>query len=43
LPGFTPSNHVIQPPRTIVLDLTGSEENISGADEAKTLYNIRLA
>jgi peptidoglycan pentaglycine glycine transferase (the first glycine) len=43
LPGFTPSNHVIQPPRTIVVDLTGSEEDILARMKQKTRYNIRLA
>ena len=38
-----PSPHPIQPPRTIVVDLTGSEEDILARMKQKTRYNIRLA
>jgi peptidoglycan pentaglycine glycine transferase (the first glycine) len=43
LPGFAPSSHVIQPPRTIVVDLTGSEDDMLARMKQKTRYNIRLA
>jgi lipid II:glycine glycyltransferase (peptidoglycan interpeptide bridge formation enzyme) len=42
-PGFDLSAHAIQPPRTIVVDLGGSEEQILGRMKQKTRYNIRLA
>jgi lipid II:glycine glycyltransferase (peptidoglycan interpeptide bridge formation enzyme) len=42
-PGFQLSPHAIQPPRTIVVDLGGSEEQILGRMKQKTRYNIRLA
>lgn len=41
--GFKLSTHSIQPPRTIVVDLSGSEEDILGRMKQKTRYNIRLA
>jgi len=41
--GFVASPHSIQPPRTIVIDLQGSEEQILGRMKQKTRYNIRLA
>ena len=41
--GFSLSPHSIQPPRTIVVDLQGSEEQILGRMKQKTRYNIRLA
>lgn len=41
--GFRPSPHDLQPRRTIVLDLTGDEEQILGNMKQKTRYNIRLA
>ncbi len=37
------SPHTIQPPRTIVVDLRGSEEEILARMKQKTRYNIRLA
>jgi len=37
------SPHNIQPPRTIVVDLKGSEEEILARMKQKTRYNIRLA
>lgn len=43
LPGFIPSNQTVQPPRTILIDLTPSEEEILMAMKSKTRYNIRLA
>ncbi|MGH2594321.1 MAG: lipid II:glycine glycyltransferase FemX [Anaerolineae bacterium] len=45
LPGhyFRPSPHSIQPPRTILVDLTRSEEEILTAMRHKTRYNIHLA
>ncbi len=43
LTGFSPSLRNIQPPRTVVVDLTGSEEDILVRMKQKTRYNIRLA
>jgi lipid II:glycine glycyltransferase (peptidoglycan interpeptide bridge formation enzyme) len=40
---FLRSQHNIQPPRTIVVDLRGSEEEILARMKQKTRYNIRLA
>jgi peptidoglycan pentaglycine glycine transferase (the first glycine) len=39
----TRSPHNIQPPRTISIDLRGTEEEILGRMKQKTRYNIRLA
>ena len=41
--GFRSSPQAIQPPRTIVVDLTGSEEDILARMKQKTRYNIRLS
>jgi len=41
--GFRSSSQAIQPPRTIVVDLTGSEEDILARMKQKTRYNIRLS
>ena len=41
--GLSLSPHSIQPPRTVVVDLSGSEEDILGRMKQKTRYNIRLA
>lgn len=38
-----PSPHNIQPPRTIVIDISGSDEVILSRMKQKTRYNIRLA
>lgn len=38
-----PSPHNIQPPRTILVDIKGSEEEILARMKQKTRYNIRLA
>jgi len=40
---FGPSPHSIQPRRTIVVDLNGSEENLLARMKQKCRYNIRLA
>lgn len=42
-PGFRKSAHTIQPPRTLVVDLGGDEEEVLGRMKPKTRYNIRLA
>ncbi len=42
-PGYQPSIHSIQPPRTILVSLEGTEEQILGRMKSKTRYNIRLA
>jgi peptidoglycan pentaglycine glycine transferase (the first glycine) len=39
----TRSPHNIQPPRTIVVNITGTEEEILARMKQKTRYNIRLA
>jgi lipid II:glycine glycyltransferase (peptidoglycan interpeptide bridge formation enzyme) len=41
--GCVPSPDTIQPPRTILIDLRPSEEDILAAMKPKTRYNIRLA
>lgn len=41
--GCVPSPDTIQPPRTIVIDLTPPEDEILGRMKQKTRYNIRLA
>ena len=41
--GFRASPHAIQPLRTIVVDLQGSEDEILARMKQKTRYNIRLA
>ncbi len=43
LVGFQPSLHTIQPPRTIVIDISHREDDILAAMHHKTRYNIRLA
>lgn len=43
LPGFKPASQTVQPPRSILIDLTPSEEEILMAMKSKTRYNIRLA
>lgn len=40
---FRTSTHNIQPPRTMIIDLAGSEDNILARMKQKTRYNIRLA
>jgi len=40
---FRISPHAIQPPRTIVVDIQGSEEDILSRMKQKCRYNIRLA
>jgi lipid II:glycine glycyltransferase (peptidoglycan interpeptide bridge formation enzyme) len=41
--GFHLSLHEIQPPRTLVVDLQGTEDQILARMKQKTRYNIRLA
>jgi len=41
--GFRPSAHALQPRRTIVLDLSGDDDQILARMKQKTRYNIRLA
>jgi peptidoglycan pentaglycine glycine transferase (the first glycine) len=41
--GFKPSVHSIQPPRTLLVDLSGDEEAILDRMKQKTRYNIKLA
>jgi lipid II:glycine glycyltransferase (peptidoglycan interpeptide bridge formation enzyme) len=43
LPGFNPSHHTIQPPRTVLVDISGSENDILARMKQKTRYNLRLA
>ena len=43
LPGFVRSQHTVQPPRTILMDLEKDDEDILMAMKSKTRYNIRLA
>jgi lipid II:glycine glycyltransferase (peptidoglycan interpeptide bridge formation enzyme) len=43
LPQLIRSPHNIQPPRTIVVDLRGSEDDLLARMKQKTRYNIRLA
>lgn len=42
-PGYKFSSHSIQPPRTILITLDGSEDEILARMKSKTRYNIRLA
>jgi len=42
-PGFQLSPHAIQPPRTILVDLSGTEDDLLGRMKQKTRYNLRLA
>jgi peptidoglycan pentaglycine glycine transferase (the first glycine) len=41
--GFRPSPNTVQPPRTVLVDLQGSEEDLLARMKPKTRYNIRLA
>ena len=42
-PGVRVSPHNIQPPRTIIVDLRGTEDELLARMKQKTRYNIRLA
>ncbi len=42
-PGFHLSPHEIQPPRTLLVNLKGTEDQILARMKQKTRYNIRLA
>jgi peptidoglycan pentaglycine glycine transferase (the first glycine) len=41
--GFQPGIQSIQPPRTILVDLTGGEDQVLARMKQKTRYNIRLS
>jgi peptidoglycan pentaglycine glycine transferase (the first glycine) len=41
--GFQDSQQAVQPPRTLVVDLTAGEQAVLGRMKQKTRYNIRLA
>lgn len=41
--GFRPSPQTIQPRRSLVLDLSGSEDDVLARMKQKTRYNVRLA
>jgi lipid II:glycine glycyltransferase (peptidoglycan interpeptide bridge formation enzyme) len=41
--GFRPSPHVVQPPRSLIIDLSPDEAAILGRMKPKTRYNIGLA
>ncbi len=41
--GFRPSPNTVQPPRTIRVDIRGTEDEILARMKPKTRYNIRLA
>lgn len=41
--GFRPSPHTVQPPRTVVIDVSGSQDDILKGMKSKTRYNIHLA
>jgi len=41
--GFQPAPRTVQPPRTVLVDIAGSEGEILEAMKSKTRYNIRLA
>jgi lipid II:glycine glycyltransferase (peptidoglycan interpeptide bridge formation enzyme) len=43
LTGFVKTDQTIQPPRTIIVNLEGSEDEILENMKSKTRYNIRLA
>jgi lipid II:glycine glycyltransferase (peptidoglycan interpeptide bridge formation enzyme) len=43
LPGARMSNQAIQPPRTLLVDIQGNEEQVLARMKQKTRYNIRLA
>ncbi len=43
MPGFIESHQSVQPPRTIIINIEESEDEILMAMKSKTRYNIRLA
>lgn len=42
-PGFLSSQHAIQPARTLLVDISGDEQQVLARMKQKTRYNIRLA
>jgi peptidoglycan pentaglycine glycine transferase (the first glycine) len=42
-PGFSQSEHAIQPNRTLVVDLRGDDQSVLARMKQKTRYNIKLA